>query len=214
VSSSDRISIARILPGCHNLPVIAARPAGWPSRLQAFRMLALLIAAMIAIHAFNAFVLGHAWDRFGIHPRRPEGLWGVPAAPFLHISNLHLWNNLVVLTMLGGMTALVGGNARFVAATIFIALAGGALTWLFARSGSHIGASGLVFGYFGFLVGQGLFRQSLLSLAIAGAVTFVYGANIFFGIFFPKGCTSWEAHLAGALAGLAYARLELVGDRR
>ena len=178
-------------------------------------MLALLMAAMIAIHAFNAFVLGHAWDRFGIHPRRAEGLWpGVFAAPFLHVSNLHLWNNLMVLAVLGGMTALVGGNARFVAATIFIALAGGALTWLFARSGSHIGASGLVFGYFGFLVGQGLFRQSLVTLVVAAAITFAYGANIFFGIFFPKGCTSWEAHLAGALAGVAFARLELLAARR
>ena len=58
-------------------------------------------------------------------------------------------------------------------------------------------------------MGQGLFRQSLLSLVVAALVTFVYGANIFFGIFFPKGCTSWEGHLAGALAGLAYARAEL-----
>ena len=107
------------------------------------------------------------------------------------------------------MSALVAGNKRFLAATAFIVLAGGALTWLIARSGSHIGASGLVFGYFGFLVGQGIFRQSLVTLVVAVAVTFFYGANIFFGIAFPKGCTSWEAHLAGALAGLVYARLEV-----
>ncbi|HEX5611018.1 MAG TPA: rhomboid family intramembrane serine protease [Burkholderiales bacterium] len=195
--------------------MIVERSAGWPSRLQAFKMLALLMATMIAIHAFNAFVLGHAWDRYGIRPRGFDGLWpGVVAAPFLHISNLHLWNNLVVLAMLGGMTALVSGNRRFLAATAFIVLAGGAATWLLARSGSHIGASGLVFGYFGFLVGQGLFRRSLLALAVAGIVTFLYGVNIFFGIVFPKGCTSWEAHLAGAVAGLAYARLELFAARR
>ena len=192
----------------------AARTAEWPSRLKAFQALGVLMAAMIAVHAFNAFVLGHAWDRFGIHPRGAGGLWpGVIAAPFLHISNLHLWNNLLVLAVLGGMTALVAGNARFLAATACIALVGGALTWLFARSGSHIGASGLVFGYFGFLVGQGLFQRSLASLVVAGVVTFFYGTNIFFGIFFPKGCTSWEAHLAGAATGLAYARLELATTR-
>ena len=190
----------------------------WRSRLGALKALGVLMLVMIAVHAFNALILGHAWDRYGILPARADGLWpGVVSAPFLHVSNLHLANNLVALVVLGGMAAMVAGNARFVAATIFIAIAGAAGTWLIARGGSHIGASGLVFGYFGFLVGQGLFRQSVFSLVVAGVVTFLYGANIFFGIFFPKGCTSWEAHLAGALAGLGYARLELLfvkGRRR
>ena len=189
--------------------------ADWPSRLRAFKALAALMVAMIAVHILNALILGHAWDRYGIRPAGLDGLWpGMVAAPFLHVSNVHLVNNLVVLGVLGGMAALVVGNARFLAATAFIVLAGGAFTWLIARSGSHIGASGLVFGYFGFLVGQGLFRQSLASLVVAAVVTFFYGANIFFGIVFPKGCTSWEGHLAGALAGLAYARLEASFQRR
>ena len=187
----------------------------WRSRLGALKALGVLMLAMIAVHAFNALILGHAWDRYGILPARADGLWpGVVSAPFLHVSNLHLANNLVALAVLGGMAAMVAGNARFVAATIFIVLVGAAGTWLIARGGSHIGASGLVFGYFGFLVGQGLFRQSLVSLAVAGVVIFLYGANIFFGIFFPKGCTSWEGHLAGALAGLGYARLELFFVKR
>jgi membrane associated rhomboid family serine protease len=190
--------------------VSLATTTNWPSRLKACQALAALIAVMAAAHVVNALILGHAWDRYGIHPRSLDGLWpGVVAAPFLHVSNVHLANNLIVLLMLGGMSALIAGNRRFIAATVFIVLAGGALTWVFARSGSHIGASGLVFGYFGFLVGQGLFRQSLGTLLLAVAVTFFYGANIFFGIVFPKGTTSWEAHLAGALAGLAYARLEV-----
>ena len=192
-----------------------AGTADWPSRLKAFKALGALMAAMVVVHVVNALMLGHALDRHGIHPRGMDGLWpGIFAAPFLHVSNVHLMNNLVVLAVLGGMAALVAGNKRFLVATAFIVLAGGALTWLIARSGSHIGASGLVFGYFGFLVGQGLFRQSLPTLIVAAAVTFFYGANIFFGIVFPRGCTSWEAHLAGALAGLAWARLELLARRR
>ena len=192
-----------------------ASTADWPSRLRAFKALAALMGAMIALHILNALVLGHGWDRYGIRPAGLDGLWpGMVTAPFLHVSNVHLVNNLIVLAVLGGMAALVVGNARFLAATAFIVLAGGAFTWLIARGGSHIGASGLVFGYFGFLVGQGLFRQSLASLVVAAVVTFFYGANIFFGIVFPKGCTSWEGHLAGALAGLAYARLEASFYRR
>ena len=187
----------------------------WRSRLGALKALGVLMLAMIVVHGFNALILGHAWDRYGILPARADGLWpGVISAPFLHVSNLHLANNLIALVALGGMAAMVAGNARFVWATLFIVIVGAAGTWLIARGGSHIGASGLVFGYFGFLVGQGLFRQSLVSLAIAAVVTFLYGANIFFGIFFPKGCTSWEGHLAGALAGLGYARLELAFVKR
>ena len=173
------------------------------------------MAVMIAVHLVNAYALGHAWDRYGIHPRGGvDGLWpGIVAAPFLHVSNVHLVNNLIVLAVLGGMSALTAGNQRFLAATAFIVLAGGALTWVFARSGSHIGASGLVFGYFGFLVGQGIFRQSLLMLLVAMVVTFFYGANIFLGIVFPKGSISWEAHLAGAVAGVVYARLDVALGR-
>ena len=192
-----------------------ATTTNWPSRLNACKALAALIAVMVAAHAVNALFLGHAWDRYGIHPRSFDGLWpGIVAAPFLHVSNAHLANNLIALLILGGMSALVAGNKRFIAATVFIVLAGGALTWAFARSGSHIGASGLVFGYFGFIVGQGIFRQSLASLLIACVVTFFFGTSIFLGIVFPKGSISWEAHLAGALAGLAYARLELLTGRR
>ena len=183
----------------------------WRSRIGALKALGALMLALIAVHFVNALILGHAWDRYGILPASTDGLWpGVISAPFLHVSNLHLANNLMALAVLGGMAAVVAGNARFIAATVFIAIVGGVFTWLIARSGAHIGASGLVFGYFGFLVGQGLFRQSLASLVIAGVVIFLYGANIFLGIFFPKGCTSWEGHLAGTLAGLAYARLELI----
>ena len=173
------------------------------------------MAAMIAVHLVNAFVLGHAWDRYGIHPRGGvDGWWpGIIAAPFLHVSNMHLYNNLVVLAVLGGMSALTAGNRRFVAATVFIVLVGGALTWIFARSGSHIGASGLVFGYFGFLLGQGIFRQSPPMLLVAVVVTFFYGASIFLGIVFPKGSISWEAHLACAVAGLVYARLDVAIGR-
>jgi membrane associated rhomboid family serine protease len=184
-------------------------------RMDALKALAVMMLAMIALHAFNALILGHAWDRYGILPSRADGLLpGVVSAPFLHVSNLHLANNLVALAMLGGMAAMMAGNKRFIAATVFIALVGGAGTWLIARSGSHIGASGLVFGYFGFLVGQGLFRQQLLPLVVAAAVIFLFGSNIFFGIFFPRGCTSWEAHLCGALAGLAYSWAEVWLRRR
>ena len=187
----------------------------WRSRVGALKALGVLMIAIVAVHAVNALILGHAWDRYGILPARSDGLWpGVVTAPFLHVSNLHLANNLVVLVVLGGMAAMVAGNARFVWATLFITVVGAAGTWLIARDGSHIGASGLVFGYFGFLVGQGLFRRSILSLVVAVGVTFLYGASIFFGIFFPRGCTSWEGHLAGALAGLAYARAELLFVRR
>jgi len=187
----------------------------WRSRVGALKALGVLIIAIVSVHAVNALILGHAWDRYGILPARSDGLWpGVVTAPFLHVSNLHLANNLVALVVLGGMAAMVAGNARFVWATLFMTVVGAAGTWLIARDGSHIGASGLVFGYFGFLVGQGLFRRSILSLVVAVGVTFLYGANIFFGIFFPRGFTSWEGHLAGALAGLAYARVELLFVRR
>jgi hypothetical protein len=36
----------------------------WRSHLGALKALGVMMLAMIAMHAFNALILGHAWDRF------------------------------------------------------------------------------------------------------------------------------------------------------
>jgi membrane associated rhomboid family serine protease len=70
----------------------------------------------------------------------------------------------------------------------------------------HIGASGLVFGWFGFLVVRGFVDRSLITLSAALAVGLLYG-SILWGVLPGQPGVSWEAHLFGAIAGAAAAFL-------
>ena len=152
---------------------------------------------------------------YGIKPRTTAGLWGVPLHAFLHGNLAHLLANTVPLLILGGLTA-VRVRTSFLGASAFIALGGGAMVWLLTPrpNTNHIGASGLVFGFFGYLVGQGIFRRDILSIIIAFAVIALYGFPILFGVLPLSDFISWEGHLFGLLAGVIYAFLEGGGSKR
>ena len=78
----------------------------------------------------------------------------------------------------------------------------------------HVGASGLVFGYFGYLVARGWYERSILSILVAVAVIVVFGWGILFGLLPTGGFVSWEGHLCGLLAGVLMARLTRERFRR
>jgi len=83
---------------------------------------------------------------------------------------------------------------------------GGGCLWLFGRASYHVGASGLIFGYFGFIVARGWFYKSISSIVVAFITLFLY-SGILWGLLpvFPH--VSWEGHLFGLIAGILGARL-------
>ncbi len=144
--------------------------------------------------------------RFGIRPRTVAGLAGIFVAPFLHASFAHLLANTVPFLLLGSIV-LLGGRRVFWNVTLFVTLVGGLGVWLFAgRFTNHIGASGLIFGYLGFLLARGWFQKSLPWMLAAGALLVVYG-GVLFGVLPGRAGVSWQSHLFGFLAGVAAARL-------
>ena len=145
-------------------------------------------------------------------PRRFDGLSGVLGAPLVHGSFAHLAANTFPLLILGGMVA-VRGVAYYVTATLAIVLLGGLGLWVFGRSAAHVGASGLIFGYFGLLVARGYYERSLPSVAVAVLVAVVYGGMLA-GILPRDPGVSWEAHLFGLLAGGLCARAGLAAPSR
>lgn len=84
--------------------------------------------------------------------------------------------------------------------SVFIAVVAGIAVWLFGRPAYHIGASGLVFGYFGFLVAVAWYEKHLSTFLIAALVLFLYGGLIF-GVLPRDEFVSFEGHLFGMLAG-------------
>ena len=145
-------------------------------------------------------------------PRRAEGLAGVLGMPFVHGSMTHLLANTVPMFIFGGIL-VSRGIGYFFKVSLAIMVLGGAALWLFGRDSAHIGASGVVFGYFGFLVVRGFYERRLSSLAAALFVIVLYGGMIF-GVLPRDDHISWEAHLVGLLAGGLWARAIHAMERR
>jgi hypothetical protein len=82
-------------------------------------------------------------------------------------------------------------------------LAGG-LTWLFARSASRIGDSGLALCFFGYRASGACFRRTLGALVLS-VVCIVAYCGMLRGLLPTSSTMSWEAHGAGLAAGLALA---------
>lgn len=166
----------------------------------------ILLMAIWAVQIVN-FLLGYRLNLwFGLEPRDLGGLIGIPAAPFLHGGFRHTIANTIPLLILGGMTVMVTPK-RFVSASVIIVLGGGLAVWLLARGGPriHVGASGLVFGYFGFLIALGVIERSLVAILGALVAVVLYGGMIFGVLPSVGGRVSWESHLFGFLAGVGAA---------
>jgi membrane associated rhomboid family serine protease len=169
-----------------------------------------LVLLLWAVEAAN-MALGGALSDYGIRPRTVSGLTGILCAPFLHGSPAHLALNTLPLIILGSLVILRGVQP-FLGASAVIILLGGAGVWVMGRNAVHIGASGLIFGYLGYLLSRGWYGRDPLSIVIALAAAFLYGGMIW-GVFPNQVYVSWEAHLCGFIAGFLAGRLEGVPDR-
>ncbi|BDS07783.1 rhomboid family intramembrane serine protease [Oceaniferula spumae] len=147
------------------------------------------------------FIFRGYFDRFGIQPRRVSGLPGVLTSPFLHLGFGHLISNTVPFLILGGMV-LMGGRRVFVAATVFIMIVGGLALWTLGPSATnHVGASGLIFGYLGFLLVRGIFQKSVIWIIVSIGILLLYGGMLN-GLFPGQPGISWQGHLFGFIAGI------------
>ncbi|MEM0969094.1 MAG: rhomboid family intramembrane serine protease [Verrucomicrobiota bacterium] len=154
------------------------------------------------------FLLGGRLDGFGIRPRQGSGLGGILAAPLLHGGFSHLMANTPSLFALAWLVILTGWK-RFWQVTGWVVLVGGFGVWLFGKADSvHLGASGLIFGYFGYLLALGWAWKSLW-WALASLITAVVFGSLFFGILPLREAStiSWEGHLLGLVAGVGSAFL-------
>ncbi|RMV76679.1 Rhomboid protein [Pseudomonas caricapapayae] len=162
-----------------------------------------LSAVMIAVQVLNS-VSGNSLVHFGIMPRSSTGLRGIVFAPFLHGSIQHLLSNLLPFIVLSWLVATEGVR-RYAWVVGLVCLVGGLLVWMFGRSTIHVGASGLIFGLWSYLLARAWYQRSIASLLLALMVLAGYGGLIFG--FVPVAGVSFESHIAGAVAGIGVAWL-------
>ena len=83
------------------------------------------------------------------------------------------------------------------------AIVGGLGTWVAGHPDTiHVGASGLVFGYMGYLLLRGYLEGSSNGILVAILVLFFYGGSIVRGVIPTTAGVSWEGHLFGFIGGL------------
>lgn len=166
-------------------------------------LLVCVVIVLWAIELANS-LMNNALNNLGIRPRNILGLQGIVFAPFLHGSWRHLISNTFPLVILSWLI-MARDRSEWIAVTVLTAIASGLGTWLFGGASTiHIGASGVVFGYFGFLVARAYFERSIGSIAISLLVLALFSGMIW-GILPVRVGISWEGHLFGLLGGIAAA---------
>ena len=158
---------------------------------------------MIGLIHFVQYVFEVSFTQFGVYPRSIKGLLGIIMSPLIHGDVNHLFNNSIPLLILG--TAIFYFYKKIaLKLVVWIYLMVGVWTWVSAREAYHIGASGLIYGLFSFLLVSGFLRRNNRLIALSFFVVMVYGSMVW-GIFPIKINISFEGHLWGFVAGIVLA---------
>lgn len=170
-------------------------------RLGSLLTLTLLILSLWAIEYIDleltpAFPL----NIFGIHPRNLFGLVGIPLMPLLHSGYDHVAGNTIGLILFGA-TVIWQDRHEFWVVFVAVTLMSGLGIWLLGDSNSvHIGASGVVYGFFGYLLALGYFERSFSSILRACLILFFFNGLLWIDP--TEAGISWEGHLFGLLSGI------------
>ncbi|MCC7052853.1 MAG: rhomboid family intramembrane serine protease [Gemmatimonadaceae bacterium] len=163
------------------------------------------VGAMWGVFGVNV-LLGGTLLQYGIVPRTSDGLAGIVVAPFLHASLNHLLANTVPFALFGWLVML-RDRRHFLVVTLLAALLSGVVAWTLGAPGTvHVGASGVIFGYLGFLLLSGWYERSFASIALSVLVAVLWGGMVTQVLPGVPG-VSWQGHLGGFLGGVLAARV-------
>jgi membrane associated rhomboid family serine protease len=173
--------------------------------LRKFRDALIVMGAFLAVLWILQVVNwadGYRLDtEFGILPEQFSRLPEIFTAPFLHFSWQHIEGNSVPLFVLGVLAAY-RSIPRFLLVSLIVAVTSGLAVWLF-QSGNEVtvGASGLIFGYFGYVLVRGFFDRSLVDIGVGLVAGLLYWTILEVAIPGTPG-VSWIGHVGGLVGGV------------
>jgi membrane associated rhomboid family serine protease len=147
-------------------------------------------------------------DGYGINSsyeivaRNVGSLPHILTAPFLHVSWTHIEGNSGPLFIFGFLAAY-RGIGKFLILTVIVILTSGLAAWFFSPSNSGVvGASGVVFGYFGYIIVRGLFDRHLIDVLIGAVLALCFAYQ--FTVLLPQQGShiSWQDHVGGVVGGV------------
>lgn len=169
--------------------------------VQAAMTMGSIVIVLWIIHFVDTWLMqGGLKQRFGIQPRTSFNPLNFLIAPLLHVNFAHLIGNSVPLFVLGALV-LVQGQLTFWLTTLFVMLVAGISTWFLGKPNSlHVGASGVILGYFGYILANVFFRPDLATILVATVVVVLYIGLIW--QILPRKGVSFTGHLFGFLGGI------------
>jgi membrane associated rhomboid family serine protease len=163
-----------------------------------------IVGMLWLLEIFDAVVLKGALDGFGVAPRALTSLPALLLAPFLHAGFGHLLANTIPFIVLGWMV-MWRRTMDLVVVFLVSALASGLGVWLFGGSHTiHLGISGVIFGFLGYLLARGYYERSMGAIAVAVVAFLLYG-GILWGVLPLQQGVSWQGHLFGFVGGVVAA---------
>jgi membrane associated rhomboid family serine protease len=168
---------------------------------RAFFVMVGALAIIWAIQVANAADNYHFTLHYGIVAHDVGSLPYILTAPFLHFSWNHIEGNSGPLFIFGFLAAY-RGLGKFAAVTAVVVVTSGLAAWLFETAGSvGAGASGVVFGYFGYIMVRGIFDRRAVDVVIGAVMALCFAYQ--FSVLLPHQGIGWQAHVGGLVGGIA-----------
>jgi membrane associated rhomboid family serine protease len=174
---------------------------------NAFFVMLGFLALIWAVQIAN-WADGYRLDsRYGIIPKDVTRLPDIFLSPFLHFSWGHIESNSGPLFIFGFLAAY-RGIRKFLLVTLMVIITAGLLSWLIQPANSvGVGASGVIFGYFGYVVFRGIFDRHLIDTLVGVVMALSYAYLITIAIPGAPAGIGWQDHLGGLIGGVAGAWL-------
>ena len=163
-----------------------------------------LVAILVVAYVITLFLPTNVLVRMGVVPRSLDGLWGVLFHPLLHFSHTHLMCNVMGIMIFGCIISL-RSHRDFISITAASWLGGGSLLWLIGQPQSVVGgASGIVYGYLGFVLLRGVFDRRIISIVVSALTLYLFH-GVLIGLLPTDVHVSWRGHACGFAVGVASA---------
>ena len=174
------------------------------SRIAEARKALFVMAGFLAIlwiiqlvNAANHYSLDYS---YGIRPRDPGTLAYILTSPFLHVSWTHIESNSGPLFIFGFLAAY-RGVVRFLWLTLLLIVVSGLAQWVFGPAHTvGVGASGVVFGYLGYILVRGFFDRHGIDILIGAVMALCFAYQ--FTVLLPQAGIGWQDHIGGVVGGV------------
>ena len=159
-----------------------------------------LIAVLWIVELTDILLLDNRLNALGVRPRTVRGLRYILISPFMHAGVGHLFANTIPLLILGWLV-LLRGLRNFINVSLIAAVISGLGIWIFGGTNTiHVGISGVIFGYLGYLLARGYFERSVPAIGLAFIALIMYGGMLW-GFVPGREGVSWLGHVFGFVGG-------------